>query len=33
MGFLDIGFLEVLLILSIALIVFGPGKIPEIAFS
>ena len=31
MGFLDIGSLEVLLILLIALIVFGPGKIPEIA--
>lgn len=31
MGFLDIGPLEVLLILIIALIVFGPGKIPEIA--
>ncbi len=31
MGFLDIGFLEVLLILTIALIIFGPGKIPEIA--
>jgi len=31
MGFLDIGPLEVLLILLIALIVFGPGKIPEIA--
>lgn len=31
MGFLDIGLLEVLLILTIALIIFGPGKIPEIA--
>ncbi len=31
MGFLDIGPLEVLLILLIALIIFGPGKIPEIA--
>jgi len=31
MSFLDIGPLEVLLILIIALIVFGPGKIPEIA--
>lgn len=31
MGFLDIGPLELLLILAIALIVFGPGKIPEIA--
>ena len=31
MGFLDIGPLEVLLILIIALLVFGPGKIPEIA--
>jgi len=31
MGFLDIGPLEVLLILIIALLVFGPGKMPEIA--
>jgi len=31
MGFLDIGPLELLLILAIALIIFGPGKIPEIA--
>ena len=31
MGFLDIGPLEVLLILTIALIIWGPGRIPEIA--
>lgn len=31
MSFLDIGPLEVLLILVIALIIWGPGKIPEIA--
>ncbi len=31
MGFLDIGPLEILLILVIALIIWGPGKIPEIA--
>ncbi len=31
MGFLDIGLLEILLILIVILIVFGPGKMPEIA--
>ena len=31
MGFLDMGPLEILLILAIALIIWGPGKIPEIA--
>jgi len=31
MGFLDIGMWEVLLILVVALIIWGPGKIPEIA--
>lgn len=31
MGFFDIGLLELLLILVIALIVFGPGRLPEIA--
>ena len=31
MGFLDIGLGEILLILVVALIIFGPGRIPEIA--
>jgi len=31
MGFLDIGMWEVLLILVVALIIWGPGKLPEIA--
>lgn len=31
MGFFDIGLLEILLILVVALIIWGPGKIPEIA--
>ena len=31
MGFLDMGPLEILLILAVALIIFGPGRIPEIA--
>lgn len=31
MGFLDMGPLEILLILVVALIIWGPGKIPEIA--
>ena len=31
MGFLDMGMLEILLILVVALIIWGPGKIPEIA--
>jgi sec-independent protein translocase protein TatA len=31
MGFLDIGTGEILLILILALILLGPGKIPEIA--
>ena len=31
MGFLDMGPLEVLLILVVALIIWGPGKVPEIA--
>ena len=31
MGFLDIGAGEIILILVVALIIWGPGKIPEIA--
>ena len=31
MGFLDIGLGEILLILVVAVIIFGPGRIPEIA--
>ncbi len=31
MGFLDMGPLEILLILVVALIIWGPHKIPEIA--
>ncbi|MFC2005595.1 twin-arginine translocase TatA/TatE family subunit [Chloroflexota bacterium] len=31
MGFLDMGTWEILLILVVALIIWGPGKIPEIA--
>jgi Tat protein translocase TatB subunit len=31
MNFFGMGFLEILLILVIALIIFGPGKLPEIA--
>jgi sec-independent protein translocase protein TatA len=31
MNFLDMGIGEILLVLFVALIVFGPGKIPEIA--
>ncbi len=31
MGFFDMGPLEILLILLLALIIWGPGKIPEIA--
>jgi sec-independent protein translocase protein TatA len=31
MNFLDMGFWEILLILIVALIIWGPGKIPEIA--
>jgi len=31
MDFFGIGFLEILLILVIALIIFGPGRLPEIA--
>lgn len=31
MNFLDMGIGEILLILVVALIIFGPGKIPEIA--
>jgi len=31
MGFLDMGTLEILLILVVALIIWGPGKLPEIA--
>lgn len=31
MGFLDIGAAEIVLILIVALIIWGPGRIPEIA--
>jgi len=31
MGFLDMGILEILLILVVALIIWGPEKVPEIA--
>ena len=31
MSFFDMGVLEILLILIIALIVWGPGKVPEVA--
>lgn len=31
MGFLDMGIGEILLILIVALIIWGPGKVPEIA--
>ena len=31
MGFLDMGAPEILLILIVALIIWGPGRIPEIA--
>lgn len=31
MGFLDMGAMEIILILAIAMIIWGPGKIPEIA--
>ncbi len=31
MGFLDMGAGEIILILVVALIIWGPGKIPEIA--
>jgi len=31
MGIFDMGLLEILLILAVALIIWGPGKIPEIA--
>ena len=31
MGFLDMGILEILLVLVVAMIIWGPGKIPEIA--
>ncbi len=31
MGFFDIGGWEILLILVVALIIWGPGKIPEVA--
>ena len=30
MNFLDMGFLEILLILTVAILIFGPGRIPEI---
>jgi len=30
MGFLDIGILEIVLILIVALIIWGPGRIPEV---
>jgi sec-independent protein translocase protein TatA len=31
MNFLDMGIMEILLILVVALVIWGPGKIPEIA--
>ena len=31
MGFFDMGLMEILLILVVALIIWGPGKLPEIA--
>jgi sec-independent protein translocase protein TatA len=31
MGFLDVGIGEIILILVVALIIWGPGRIPEIA--
>ena len=31
MNFLDMGFWEIILILVVALIIWGPGKLPEIA--
>jgi len=31
MNFLDMGFWEIILIIVVALIIWGPGKIPEIA--
>ncbi|UCC16542.1 MAG: twin-arginine translocase subunit TatB [Dehalococcoidales bacterium] len=31
MNFLDMGIMEILLVLVVALIIWGPGKIPEIA--
>jgi len=31
MGFLDVGVGEIILILVVALIIWGPGRIPEIA--
>jgi len=30
MNFLDMGFLEILVILTVAILIFGPGRIPEI---
>jgi sec-independent protein translocase protein TatA len=33
MNFLDMGFWEIALIIIVALIIWGPGKIPEIARS
>ena len=31
MNFLDMGIMEIVLVLVVALIIWGPGKIPEIA--
>jgi sec-independent protein translocase protein TatA len=31
MNFFDIGMLEIVLILTVAILIFGPGRIPEIA--
>lgn len=31
MGFFDVGFLEVVVIVIVALLVFGPNKLPELA--
>ena len=30
MNFLDMGFFEIILVLTVAILIFGPGRIPEI---